>query len=321
MFAKNLNTKPYILTFGSTGWDRVFYKNDDGSEELIYEEEGRKNSHQALAALRASGGKYDSILVSFVGDDEIGKKCLESLKTCGIDTRFVKTVPGETTEINHQYIDKVTRDYTLKRFPAILSQNYDEGMVSEYADLIRGAKFVILVSKQPKGFLTKIIDFCYQNGVPTVLTVSHKKFDVTDSQDLETLRKCTFIAGNYEEGKDLTLLSNEEDIIRFLPNFIMTKGADGVYFFDRNRVIHEEAVKSGEVVETNGAGDTFIGNFIVFYLEGGGTITDYVRKSMCASTLEIQKMGALNAIPKREQTEKLFKEYYSKIYSDPEQYK
>ena len=35
-----------------------------------------------------------SMLVSFVGDDEIGKRVLESLTHCGIDTRFVKVVKG-----------------------------------------------------------------------------------------------------------------------------------------------------------------------------------------------------------------------------------
>lgn len=69
-----MKKQPFILTFGSCGWDRVFYKNAAGNEgEFVYEEEGRKNSHQALAAKRAGA---ISMLVSFVGDDEIGEKVL-----------------------------------------------------------------------------------------------------------------------------------------------------------------------------------------------------------------------------------------------------
>lgn len=301
--------KPFVLTFGSTGWDRIFYKNEDGSEELIYEEEGRKNSHQALASKRAGA---ESMLISFVGNDEIGKKCVESLTNCGIDTRFVKTVPGETTEINHQYIDKITRDYTLKRFPANLSQNYSPSMVDEYKDFILKASFVILVSKQPKDFLTAMINFCSENNIPTVLTISHKKFNISDNSDFETLKKCTFIAGNFEEGKDLTGKIAPEEMLEILPNLILTKGSEGVWFRDENgKLCHEDAVKTKNVVETNGAGDTFIGNLIVIYSEKELPLTECVKKAMCASTLEIEKMGVLNAIPYREQTEELYAKYFS----------
>lgn len=301
----------FFLTFGSCGWDRIFWLNDDGSEELIYEEEGRKNSHQAVAVLRAGGTGTESMLISFVGGDEIGKKCKESLTANGIDTRFVKTVKGETTEVNHQYIDKKTRDYTLKRFPANLSQNYTPDMVKKYKSYILKADFVILVSKQPKDFLTEVIDFCYKNKIKTALTVSHKKFDINEKEDFETLQKVTIIAGNWEEGNSLTNKYTPEDMIEVLPNLVITKGKEGVWFKDENgKTCNEPAVATDNVVETNGAGDTFLGNLVAFLSDGDDSMTVCVRKAMCASTLEIQKMGVLNAMPKRRDTEKLYKEYY-----------
>ena len=304
--------KPFILVFGSCGWDKIFYLNEDGSQELIYEEEGRKNSHQAVAAKRAGA---DSMLISFVGDDELGKKVLESLKKCGIDTRFIDVVGGEKTEVNHQFIDKVTKDYTLKRFPATLSQNYNVNMIEKYKDQILKANYVILVSKQPKEFLKEMIKFCYENNIPTVLTVSHKKFDIVDKEDLEVLKKCTNIAANYKETCDL--LNKEEltadslkEAFNILPNLIMTKGDEGVWFTDeKGNVCHEDAVKPTSVVETNGAGDTFIGNYIVFRYEGK-SICESVRMAMCASAIEISKMGVYSSMPYREETEALYRKYY-----------
>lgn len=301
--------KPFILTFGSCGWDRIFYKNSDGTKEFVYEEEGRKNSHQALAAKRA-GAK--SILVSFVGDDEIGSKCLESLKSCGIETQYVNVVRGKETEINIQYIDRETKDYTLERGPAELSQNYDASMVQEYKDLILKADFVVLVSKQPKDFLTEMINFCYNHKIPTSLTISHKKFDIKNSEDFDTLKKCTVIAGNAEEGELLTGLCEPDEMLKILPNLVITKGAEGVWFSDETgKVCHEMAVKTDNVVETNGAGDTFIGNLVVFLSEKQNSVKENIKKAMCASSLEIQKMGVLSAIPEREQTEALYESYYN----------
>ena len=303
----------FFLTFGSCGWDRIFWKNDDDSEELIYEEEGRKNSHQAIAALRAGGTGTESMLISFVGNDEIGKKCKESLKANGIDTRFIKTVKGESTEVNHQYIDRETRDYTLKRFPANLSQNYSPDMVKKYKSYILKSDFVILVSKQPKDFLTETINFCYEHGIKTALTVSHKKFDITNPEDFETLKKVTIIAGNWEEGNSLTNKYTPEDMIKTLPNLIITKGKEGVWFQDETgKICNEPAVLTDNVVETNGAGDTFLGNLVAFVAENKLPLVECIKKAMCASTLEIQKMGVLGAMPKRKETEKLYKEYYKK---------
>ena len=300
--------KNLVLTFGSCGWDKIFSMDKDGNKHLIYEEEGRKNSHQALAAKRVGA---NSMLISFVGNDEIGKMVLDSLNKCGIDTRFIKTVEGEPTEINHQILDEVTKDYSLVRFPAPLSSYYTPDMVDQYKDWILRADAVILVSKQNKDFLEEIIDFCYKNNILTVSTVSHEKFDVNDKKDFETLKKVSFIAGNYKEVSTLTKKEDINEIFKLLPNIIMTNGSDGVYYMNNDKLIHEEAVKVDNIVETNGAGDTFIGYFIVFYVEGMKKLK-CIRLGQCASSLEIQKMGVLNAIPNRSDVIDL----YSRLYKE-----
>lgn len=296
--------KVSIVTFGSCGWDRIIDKN---TKELIYEEEGRKNSHQAVASHRAGA---DSILITFVGSDDIGGQVLESLKNCGLDTSYISVVEGASTEINIQYYDPNTKDYELHRGPAELSQRYFPNMVDIYRDEILRSDAVNLVSKQPKEFLEAVINFCYDNNIATYLTISHNKFDIKNLHDLEVLRKITHIAGNMREAKDLTGLDNPEDMLELLPNMIITDGGDGVWFVDENEnICHEDAVKAREVVETNGAGDTFIGNYMVYRAESR-PILECIRRSMCASTLEISKMGVYTAMPYRNETDILYEEYY-----------
>ena len=303
-----MKEKSFILTFGSCGWDKIFKQNDDGSQELIYEEEGRKNSHQALAAKRAGS---ESMLISFVGGDEIGKRVLDSLNKCGIDTRFVKIINDQPTEINHQIIDMKTKDYSLVRFPSPLSQYYTVDMVKEYEKWILKADAVILVSKQNKDFLEAIIDFCYKNNIVTVLTISHEKFNIDDEQDFNTLKKVTFIAGNFDESKKLTKKENESEMLNLLPNLIITKGGEGVFFVnEEGKQVHEDAVKVDNIVETNGAGDTFIGTVISYYARGISK-TKCIRLGQCASSLEIQKMGVLDAIPHKDEIEKVYEKIYN----------
>lgn len=284
----------------------IFSLDKEGNKKLIYEEEGRKNSHQAVAVKRAGA---NSMLVSFVGDDEIGKKVLESLNNCGIDTRFIKVVSGKSTEVNHQILDETTKDYSLIRFPADLSYIYTKEMVDEYKNWILKADAVILVSKQNKEFLDEIIDFCYKNNIITVLTVSHEKYDINNINDLETLKKITFITGNYKESSTLLKEVDINKMIKTLPNLIVTNGENGVYFMDDGKVVHDKAISVSNVIETNGAGDTFIGYFLEFFIEGK-TKLDCIRIGQCASALEIQKMGVLDTIPMRKDVLDL----YNKIY-------
>ena len=304
-----LNDKPFILTFGSCGWDRIVYKNADGSRELIYEEEGRKNSHQAVAARKAGA---DSTLISFVGDDEIGKKVLASLDHFGIDTKYVTVVKGAATEINTQILDRITRDYELERGPAELSYRYTPAMAGQYSKEILRADFVILVSKQPKDFLTEVINLCHANGIKTALTVSHRNFDIKNTRDLETLKKCTVIAGNLKESEDLTGRTSQKEMLRLLPNLMITN-AEGVWFCDEiGNICHEKSVPAKDIVETNGAGDTFIGNFIVFRAESK-PIRECVRLGQCAAAIEIGKMGVINSMPYRDETIRLYEKHFGKV--------
>lgn len=298
--------KPFILTFGSCGLDRVFKIDDEGKEVLVYEEEGKKNSHQAVAAKRAGA---DSMLISFVGDDEVGKLCLESLKSTGVDTRFVKKVKGEATELNHLYLIGDNTEYNLKRFPSNLPQHYSPQMVKEYEEYILKADCVILVSKQPKDFLTSMIEFCYENNIPVALTNSFDRFDVNNEKDKQILRKVTYIACNFAESKMTTKMEDPFQMLKLLPNMLITS-SDGVWFCDdEGRSCFEDSVPADEVIETNGAGDTFIGNLVVYRAEGKNMV-ECVRRSMCASTIEISKLGWINAVPYRAETDKLYLKHY-----------
>ena len=302
-----MGVKPLIVTFGSCGLDIILDKN---TRCEIYREEGRKNSHQAVAAKRAGA---DSILISYVGDDDIGKYVLDSLVKCGMSDKYIKIVPNAKTEVNIQLLDPITKDYDLERGPAELSQRYYSEMVSEYEELLKKSSTINLVSKQPKDFLCAVINFAHENNIPSYMTVSHKKFDVSDKDDVTILKKLTYIVGNYSEIVSFAGTEDVEEIFQKFPNVIMTKGADGVWFVNEAGVLcHEEAVKTENVVETNGAGDVFIGNFMVYRCEGYG-IVESVRRAMCASSIEISGMGVYTTMPYRKEVDSLYNKYYLEV--------
>ncbi|MCL2280286.1 carbohydrate kinase family protein [Candidatus Saccharibacteria bacterium] len=302
-----------IINFGACGIDEI--RDKTLTRELIYREEGRKSSHQAWASKLAGA---ESMLVSFVGNDENGKYVLDSLAKRGFKTDYIKVIEGELTEVNIQLLDPKTKDYELERGPNELSQYFTPEMVNEYREQILAADFVVLVSKHNYDFLVRIINFCYENNKPTILTISHPKFEL--EKDHETLEKVSVIVGNLDEvknnltsedNKGLSEIESPEEMLKILPNLMVTS-AGGVWFCDEdgNTVFQKSvSVPQEKIIETNGAGDTFAGNYVVFKAEGE-TKTNAVRLGQCAAALEIQKMGVLDAMPHRDETLRLYHQMY-----------
>ena len=76
---------------------------------------------------------------------------------------------------------------------------------------------------------------------------------------------------------------------------VLTLGAEGVVHFAGENVLHEPAV-AVDVVDTTGAGDTFIG-FFVAALAGGRSVTAALREASTAAAICVCSVGAMDSIP------------------------
>ena len=84
---------------------------------------------------------------------------------------------------------------------------------------------------------------------------------------------------------------------------LVTLGAQGVLIADEHGSSLEPALPM-PVVDTTGAGDTFVGCFAAAIAEGRD-LTDAVREAQCAAALKVTRMGAQTAIPRRAEVEAL----------------
>ena len=91
---------------------------------------------------------------------------------------------------------------------------------------------------------------------------------------------------------------------------LVTLGAHGVLIADERGSSLEPSM-AVPVVDTTGAGDTFVGCFAVAIAEGR-TLTEAVREAQCAAALKVSRLGAQVAIPRRAEV----RAFQSRLHGD-----
>lgn len=107
---------------------------------------------------------------------------------------------------------------------------------------------------------------------------------------------------NEVEGEALTECCNEpKEIIENLhkkypkAKILLTLGEKGAYFFDGAKIYYEPIIKAN-VVDTTGAGDTFLGYFISSYYRGVA-IDEAMKIATKAASICVTRKGASSSIP------------------------
>ncbi|OHV08766.1 ribokinase [Kushneria phosphatilytica] len=94
------------------------------------------------------------------------------------------------------------------------------------------------------------------------------------------------------------------------PDIVLTLGRDGAHFLpgraSNESVLFEPALKV-RAVDTTGAGDTFIGYFLAA-LQANRTISECLARASAAAALGVQRSGAADSIPLKEEVERLLAE-------------
>lgn len=121
----------------------------------------------------------------------------------------------------------------------------------------------------------------------------------------------------------ITKKDNEYDAINYLFSLgikylIITRGKDGVTFIDKNRTLHRKGFKV-KVVDTTGAGDSWIGAFLSQIANhesidqlSDEQILDILNFANAAAAITTSKHGAISALPSHEEVTRFIKKHNSK---------
>ncbi|GGE27858.1 ribokinase [Pullulanibacillus camelliae] len=258
---------------------------------------GGKGANQAVAAARLGA---EVSMIGCVGDDEFGHTLLDHLAKEGIFTNKVKPVTHSTGVAN------ITVHKANNRIIIIPGANYctTPTMLLENSDIIANSDVVLIQLEIPYETVIIAIELANRFGVKTILNPAPAQ---PISRAL--LNKIDYITPNEHEIADVLSMEPDSSLETLIEKaghqFIVTKGSEGVFYLEDNKVIHVPSF-SVDVVDTTGAGDAFNGAFAVA-IGRGYSIKEACVFANAVGALTVSRMGAQTGMPSFKEAEDLVK--------------
>lgn len=300
-FAENLGNKQgcqMILVFGSINVDlvaRVPHIAKPGETVLSPTYEtfcGGKGANQAVAAARAlPKGEAGVAMVGAVGHDAFGAHCLDNFASAGVDTSAVQRCAAPTGVA----------------FVAVDAAAENAIIVASGANLELRAKMV------PSALLESIRIAIFQMEVPLaenlalarrlpaatriILNFAPALTDTDAASLTEMIALTDILVVNEHEAEVVGQLridgNDRPEALAIALGFdlVVTRGGEGVDIYDRSGVRQFCPAPRVQVVDTTGAGDTFVGT-LGARLSAGWSLHDAIVSATDAASLACTHFGA-----------------------------
>lgn len=301
----------YIVVIGSINYDymlKIKSMPKVGETIVAYNYAftlGGKGANQAVQCAKLGIKTY---MLGMVGDDYMGNFCIKELRQYGVDISNIKI----TNEITGFSVANSLPDGNV--LPTIvLGSNFkvNKEYIDSLKDIIINSKVVILQMEIPIDIIEYIIELCDNKNIKVILNTAP-----ANNIRVEYLQKCDFIIANELEAEFYTNIhindidSAKKSIAKFYKdintNCIFTLGKKGciIYFQGEINFFPSVDVKA---VETNGAGDSFIGGFVSSFYIFNYDIKQSVDFAQICSAITIQNIGCSKSMPTFEDINKYIK--------------
>ncbi|KAI1806161.1 Ribokinase-like protein [Daldinia bambusicola] len=324
----NKGQLPLITVLGSLNMDLVSYvphhpfPGETLTSDRFAISPGGKGANQAIACAKLSRSRSSNHsstddptatarvrMIGSVGDDSYGAQLKANLSRHGVDVSGVRASPSLKTglaiiivdepsgqnrivlspEANHSLLaDQFARPSSLgDPLPDLLVMQLEIPMATVTAALhaARDAKVPVLLNPAPA-----------QELPPEAYGgLAHLVVNETEASILGGVAEYELNAVSGLEHVGKTFLS------RGVQNVVVTLGGRGVYYMSadgRKGLIPAEKAK---VVDTTAAGDTFVGRYALEVVSGSFDIVDAVKKSNSAAAKTVERLGAQDSIPWRDE--------------------
>lgn len=284
----NLDTTYHVTRFPQPG--ETISANDKSSAP------GGKGANQAVAAVR-SGAQV--AFIGMVGEDNEGKFMREALQEDGIDTKFLQNDPRHGTGSAIITLDANGQNDIMVYAGANFGM--DESLLKGTDDLFKDCDFLIAQFETPQAVTEAAFKQAKAHGVTTILNPAPAKEILP-----ELLAVTDVVIPNESESEVLTGIAVDSEAAMLetadyfkahgVNNLLITLGSRGVFYCTPHGHGMVPAFKV-KAVDTTAAGDTFIGALASQLATDLSNVADALVYAQRASSLTVQKMGAMPSIP------------------------
>ncbi|GHU81807.1 sugar kinase [Spirochaetia bacterium] len=237
-----------------------------------------------------------------VGRDFMGDLVADRLEKCGVDIRGLNRHPTMGTVMSYILIEPGGERHFL--FSSTLNGELTYNDVSQ--DMIAEADLVyfgsaMCMKQMDEGGIAALFKKARSLGKTTV--VDFTGHDGTNWREIlePMLREADVIMPSYREAKMLTGKESLEDIRKDLSGYgikllVIKMGSEGSYITNFKDEWRVPTFPEFKAVDTTGAGDSFVGGFILGLLAGWTPDTAAVFGSAVAS-YNVTKVGATGGVP------------------------
>lgn len=269
-----------------------------------------------LAALSKFGAK--TALLGKVGNDTFGKLLAGTLEKAGICTKGLVMAEDVFTTLAFVTLDETgNREFAFARKPGADTRLSFEEMDLSLIDEAKVFHFGTLsLTDEPARTATyKAVAYAKENGKlitydPNLRKPLWKDLEEAKKQLLWGLGQADVVKISDEEVEFLFDLGVEDGAQYILDHYgvklvLVTCGADGCFFKNRNACGHVPSLSGIKVIDTTGAGDIFGGSTVWKLLQlqkapealNAEELTDVVRFACTAAGLSTTRPGGISSVP------------------------
>lgn len=281
--------------------DRLPKAGETLNANRFFEGPGGKGSNQAIAAARLGAE------VSFfgaIGEDYYGKVALQAWEANEVNTAYVQQDTDYQTAMALINVDVQGNNTITVHQGANL--RLTSAHVASVAQGIMTADIVMSTLGVAPSIVEQVFKIAKELGCTTILNpapatpLSSTLLELADYLTPNET-ELDILLSNIEHDADddpmkMLLVRNDQTIIE-------TLGAEGARWVTKTDT-HHVPTFNVEVVDTVGAGDAFNAAFAVALSEGK-QLDDAIRFANAAAALSVQKIGAVDGMPKRDDVLKL----------------
>ncbi|MDO5575246.1 MAG: PfkB family carbohydrate kinase [bacterium] len=202
---------------------------------------------------------WQAAYMGVVGDDQNGKLQKESLEQAGVDASKIRVCDGVTSSVT---VELVNHDRIFSEYDAQIHQDHPLAFCEEELRDIN--QFDLIHTSCYSIFADGALEQLYKTHVPIAYDFSEEYTEEQIDHTAKYIRYAFFSAGERTREQVIKMLEKACDAGCFLA--VCTMGSKGAVAYD-GKGLYEQPSYPVEVVDTMGAGDSFIAQFLACYME------------------------------------------------------